>query len=294
MSQFSLGPRPERLIPYVKAALAIRPDLTHLVPPPGPRPVWMKDNNAYEAGNFIDKDEYYKAYALIPRKVRRRIRKGRHQPCPRCRSERTDGRYRLSGTEEGSRNSSLNSSATSAPLFEKNKVPRRDLARNLQRLEITARFAKTVLDDPSAQKNTSGPSASSGTVHRQLPQLKKEHPDVPVNQRKPTAATGTGNPVQQVRRAANDFAYAFYTWGRMRDYFAAGAEAYMLWNHVLDQNGKNIDKETCPGRRTAAVVIDTDAKKVIWTPMFRAFGTKAAIYPLDRSVLHTTDRCGTR
>jgi glucosylceramidase len=69
----------------------------------------------------------------------------------------------------------------------------------------------------------------------------------------------------------NDFRYAAYTWRKFRDFMRAGSSSYMLWNLVLDEQGKNIDSRL-PWPQNSAVVIDRRTKHVTYTPMY--FATK--------------------
>lgn len=44
----------------------------------------------------------------------------------------------------------------------------------------------------------------------------------------------------------------------------------MLWNMMLDEEGKSIDAES-PWPQNAAIVVNKNTKEVIYTPMFYAF-----------------------
>jgi glucosylceramidase len=284
MQHFTLDRDRKDLIPYVKASLAIRPDLKLWASAWTP-PVWMKDNNDYEAGNFIDKDEYYKAYALYLEKfVEEYGKEGIAVSAVAVQNEPTvvtgypNGGWKPQQFLKFIRD-------FGGPLFAQNKVPAALWLATFNDGDYST-FAKTVLDDPEAKKYV-GAVGLQWDGDKQLPQLKKDHPDIPVIQTETDCGNLHWKPGFNKDRAANDFAYAYYTWGRMRDYFAAGAEAYMLWNIVLDQDGKNIDKKL-PWPQNSAVVIDTGTKKVTWTPMFRAFEHYSRYIPVGSKVLTTT------
>ncbi|WP_438008254.1 hypothetical protein WME89_05810 [Sorangium sp. So ce321] len=53
MASFSIARDREKLIPYIKAAMAVNPEL-HFWGSPWTPPPWMKDNNAYDRGNMKD------------------------------------------------------------------------------------------------------------------------------------------------------------------------------------------------------------------------------------------------
>jgi len=71
-------------------------------------------------------------------------------------------------------------------------------------------------------------------------------------------------------RPQNDWAYGIYTWNKVKAYFDEGVNSYLLWNMVLDEEGKSIDSER-PWPQNAAIVVDKNTKKVIYTPIFYAF-----------------------
>ena len=63
MKDFSIARDEERLLPYIKAALAIRPDITLWSVPWSP-PSWMKTNDNLISGNIKDDDKTLDALAL--------------------------------------------------------------------------------------------------------------------------------------------------------------------------------------------------------------------------------------
>jgi glucosylceramidase len=70
--------------------------------------------------------------------------------------------------------------------------------------------------------------------------------------------------------APNDQAYAVETWGLIRDWIKAGVTAYSAWNMVLDMVGVGIDS-TRVWPQDALLVVDTSAKKLIVTPAYYVF-----------------------
>ena len=63
MSQFSIERDKQKLIPYIKAALAVAPGL-HLWASPWSPPTWMKSNGAFEGGTMKEDDATLQAFAL--------------------------------------------------------------------------------------------------------------------------------------------------------------------------------------------------------------------------------------
>ena len=63
MSKFSIDRDKQKLIPYIKAALAVAPGL-HLWASPWSPPTWMKSNGAFDGGNMKEDDATLQAFAL--------------------------------------------------------------------------------------------------------------------------------------------------------------------------------------------------------------------------------------
>ena len=71
-------------------------------------------------------------------------------------------------------------------------------------------------------------------------------------------------------KAPNDHAYAIETWGLIRDWIVAGVNSYSAWNMVLDTIGTGIDA----GRRwpqNALLTVDTTARTLTATPAYYVF-----------------------
>jgi glucosylceramidase len=70
--------------------------------------------------------------------------------------------------------------------------------------------------------------------------------------------------------APNDQAYAVESWGLIRDWIRAGVTAYSAWNTVLDTVGVGIDT-TRVWPQNALLTVDTSAKKLNITPTYYLF-----------------------
>jgi len=70
--------------------------------------------------------------------------------------------------------------------------------------------------------------------------------------------------------APNDQAYAVESWGLIRDWIKAGVTAYSAWNMVLDTVGVGIDS-TRVWPQDALLVVDTSARTLIVTPAYYVF-----------------------
>jgi glucosylceramidase len=70
--------------------------------------------------------------------------------------------------------------------------------------------------------------------------------------------------------APNDHAYAVETWGLIRDWIKAGVTAYSAWNMVLDTTGVGIDT-TRVWPQDALLTVNTSARTLIVTPAYYVF-----------------------
>jgi glucosylceramidase len=70
--------------------------------------------------------------------------------------------------------------------------------------------------------------------------------------------------------APNDQAYAVESWGLIRDWIKAGVTAYSAWNMVLDTGGVGIDT-TRVWPQDALLTVDTTTQSLIVTPAYYVF-----------------------
>jgi glucosylceramidase len=70
--------------------------------------------------------------------------------------------------------------------------------------------------------------------------------------------------------APNDQAYAVESWGLIRDWIKAGVTAYSAWNMVLDTIGVGIDSARV-WPQDSLLIVDTSSKRLIITPAFYVF-----------------------
>ncbi|MBN1608454.1 MAG: glucosylceramidase [Polyangiaceae bacterium] len=71
-------------------------------------------------------------------------------------------------------------------------------------------------------------------------------------------------------KAPNDDAYAVESWGLLRDWIKAGVSSYSTWNAVLDTEGVGIDSER-RWPQDALLAVDTATKKLNITPAYYVF-----------------------
>jgi glucosylceramidase len=266
MEKFSMARDEEMLIPYIKAAMRYRGDLKVWASAWSP-PTWMKTNGEYEGGSMRDEGPVYAAYALYLAKFVEEYRArgidlymivpqnepGTLTGYPSC--DWTSGQYLVFIRDY------------MGPLFRDRGVEAELWLGTINHSFYEAHVG-TVLSDPAAAAFVKGVGLQWDGLG-QVDLVRADHPDLPIMQ----TETDCGNwpwltgfdPV----RARNDFEYGAYTWRKFNSFISMGCSSYMLWNIVLDESGKNIDKKL-PWPQNSAIVVDRASKAVTYTPMFWA------------------------
>lgn len=70
--------------------------------------------------------------------------------------------------------------------------------------------------------------------------------------------------------APNDYAYAEESWGLFRNWIEKGVNSYMAWNMVLDTSGRSMD-ETRPWAQNSLLTVDRTNDSLIVTPTYFVF-----------------------
>jgi glucosylceramidase len=268
MTKFSIDRDRRMLLPYAKAAKALRPDLMLWASAWSP-PTWMKDNRSFDSGAMLDDPAVYAAYALYLAKF--------------AEAWAAEG-LPISAIAVQNEPTVL----TNYPSCSWRPVQYRTFVRDHLGPELERRGSKTalmlgtfnqgenlehalaVLTDPEAKKFVS----ILGLQWDGLPiaeKALKEKRDLRVWMTETDCGNWHWKPGFNPDKPQNDFVYAAYTWRRMRDYFAGGASVYCLWNIVLDETGKSIDAKR-PWPQNSPIVVDSATRKVTYTPMYYAFG----------------------
>jgi glucosylceramidase len=264
MESFSIDRDRQKLIPYVKAALKVRPSLKIWSSAWTP-PTWMKTNGAFDSGAMKDDPRIYAAYALYLAKFVESYRAegidvfmvvpqnepGQLTQYPSC--DWTPAQYiAFIGDHLG-------------PLFESRAANAEIWAGtfNVPTWDVTS-----VLKDPRAGRFIGGVCLQWGALG-QVGAIHAAFPDMPIMQSETECGNNFWEPGYQATTAPNDFAYGAYTWRKFRDFFAAGSSSYMLWNMVLDERAKNLDAKS-PWPQNSAIVVNRSTRQVTYTPMFWA------------------------
>lgn len=262
MTMFSIDRDREMLIPYIHAALAVKPDIKFWGSPWSPPP-WMKDNDAFNGGNMKSDEQTLQAHALYFARfveeyeaecididhVQPQNEPGYTTNYPSC--AWAGG---LMGTFVGQH---------LAPTFAERGI------------EADIWFG-TLSNDEVYQSHIGGltGAAADAVVGVGLQWNTMSH----VGQ-----LAGQGYLVMQTEHkcgnyrfqpetynstiAPNDHAYGVESWGLIRDWLNAGVHIYSAWNMVLDTRGENLDGWL----QNAPLVVDRQAQQLILTPTYYVF-----------------------
>ena len=264
MAHFSIERDKQRLIPYVKAAQAIRPDLK-LWGSAWTPPTWMKTPAVFDGGAFKDDPAIYRAYALyLARYVESYAAEGIPISMVVPQNEPKElTHYPSCDWNPAQYVTFLRDHA--GPLFKQRGLETQLFIGTINKADWDL---LSVLKDPGAAAYVSGVAVQwSGIAH--VPQVRALRPTLPIVQSETECGNNHWQPGFNPEHPGNDFEYGAHTWRRLHDFFKAGVSSYMLWNMVLDEQGKNIDSER-PWPQNAAIVVDRPSKRAIYTPMFWA------------------------
>jgi glucosylceramidase len=224
MSEFTIDRDSGCLIPYIKAAMNIRPDLKVWGSPWTP-PSWMKTNGAYNGGSLIWDSQTLDAYALYFSKyVQAYWNEGINVYAVHVQNEPI----------YSTRYPSCLWSTTEFRDFIKNHLGPRFQQDNLN-CEIWVgtipdsgtmdSYADTVLKDSTANAYVAGVGYQYGGKNA----IQWTHDNYPSKKLMQTE--------NECGNHENDWTYAEETFGLMKHYFDCWANSYMAWNPVLDETG---------------------------------------------------------
>ncbi|MGK3998563.1 glycoside hydrolase family 30 protein [Sorangium sp. So ce1024] len=272
MESFSIARDREKLIPYIKAALAVRPDL-HLWASPWTPPTWMKSNGAMDGGRMKDDANVLKAYALYFAKfVEAYADEGITIEAIHPQNEPNyETRYpsciwtgplmaKFIGVHLG-------------PTFAERGLTTQIFLGTMSNAESgkDGAILSAVTGDATAMRYVKGfglqwnmMGSVSGLRSRNLPIVQTEHKCGNYHW------NPAGFPPFDENKAPNDHAYAEESWGLIRDWIKAGVTSYLAWNMVLDTAGKNLDSQR-PWPQNALLTVDTATKTLNVTPVYHVF-----------------------
>jgi glucosylceramidase len=261
MRHFSIDRDRELLLPYIRAAQEIRPDLTLFASPWSP-PVWMKQRRRYNGSSLRSEPEVLAAYAHYLRlfveayaaegipvaQIHVQNEPNSDQKFPSClwtgaamrdfirdhlgpRFEGIDCEIWAGTIERG------------AHLGWQPEAFDGDSYQN---------WAHTILSDPGARAYVKG-VGYQWNGKGALAQTRANWPNLPIIQTESECGNGQ-----------NTWAYAFYTFDLIWQYFHFGCSAYVSWNMVLPAGGES----TWGWKQNALISVDSSTGEVTYNPEY--------------------------
>ncbi len=274
MENFSIERDKQDLIPYIKSALAVNPDI-HFWASPWTPPTWMKENikpelSPFDGGNMRDEPSILDAHALyLARFVEEYEKEGIHIEAVHPQNE--------PGWEQ-EYPSCLWTGATLAtyiadhmgPTFEE-RVPGVEIwLGTMSNSNSTDRVA-AVMGNEKARSYVSGIGMQWAMGDGNAPsQYSSMYAGLPLMQTEHICGNFPWVNGTDQSRAPNDHAYALDSWGYFKNWIGKGVNSYSAWNMVLDTVGRSLD-DGRPWAQNALLVVDTQAKQLIATPTYFVF-----------------------
>ncbi len=265
MEKFSIARDKMRLIPYIQAAMAVRPDIRFWGSPWTPPP-WMKDNGQYDKGNMKNDPETLQAHALYLTKFVEEYAKegikidvihpqnepGYLQDYPSC---------GWTGTQMANFIKTY-----LGPTFAEHNLTTKIFIGTMSNPTVDKDILNAVVADPGAKAVIKGFGLQWGmrgaydqaNLDKKLEIWQTEH------------QCGNFPNGNNANKAPNDFAYGVESWGYIRDWIKKGVNHYSAWNMVLDTVGRSLDTVR-PWAQNALLVVDVQGKKLIATPAYYVF-----------------------
>ena len=273
MEHFSIDRDKVRLIPYIKAALEVKPDLRLWASPWSP-PAWMKDSNNIDGtdadesftSHMLSDAQTLQAYALyFARFIEAYSAEGIHVEHVQPQNEPGYAtRYPSCLWDAGLLGSfvgdylgpTLQSEGLDTEIWF-GTLSNEDTYNDHMGGLTGAAASYTV--GVGLQWNTIGHVQTLANQGYLVIQTEHKCGNYPWE----TATFNPNNP-------PNDHAYAIESWGLIRDWIQAGVHVYSAWNMVLDTLGQNLDEyRTWP--QNALLTVDRNTKTLTATPAYFVF-----------------------
>jgi glucosylceramidase len=293
MAMFSIERDKQKLIPYVKAAQAVNPNLRFWASPWTP-PTWMKSSpyqspgnpvNAFDGGSMKSDAATLQAHALYFVKfiaayaeqgikidyIAPQNEPNYSQNYPSCIWSPTTFTTFIN-TYLGPALEKANPTAQIMLGTMSNSNSNADVA-----------VANAVLADSKAKSYAKVIGVQWGMSDaNQVNNLKSKGAGIPIWL---TEHKCGGNPGANVSTAPNDLGYAKDSWGYIRDAVHNGLTAYNSWNMVLDKGGKGIDNTRVWAQNALLVA---DSGKITKTPAYYVFRHISEFVQPGAKVVSTT------
>jgi len=250
MEQFSIARDQRYLIPYVRAAMSIQPDLSLFASPWSP-PTWMKQPRVYNYGVLRWEPEILEAYALyLLRFVQAYQAVGLPVHQLHIQNEPNSDQKFPSCVWTGAKMRDFIRDYL-GPRFREADLACEIWAGTIERPDYDA-WAHTILVDARARAFVSGIGyqwAGKGAVqrtHQSWPALRLLQTE---------SECGDGN---------NTWDYAHYVFTQLHHYLSNGVNGYVYWNMVLPPGGRS----TWGWTQNSMITVDTTRQTVTYNPEF--------------------------
>ena len=250
LDHFSLDRDRKLLIPYIKAAMAIRPDLKVWGSAWSP-PAWMKDSKKYNGGSLIWEKPMRQTYAHYLAKAAQAYRQeGLNFYAVHVQNEPASTQKFPSCIWNGDQLRDFIRDDL-GPLFQQEHIDAQIWLGTINSSDFK-HFIQPTLDDKAARAFISGVGLQWDGKNT-LTAMHTLYPDVKLMQ----TETECGN-------GSNDWRYAEETFGLMKRYLDNGVSSYMQWNMVLDETGNS----SWGWRQCAPITVDSKTLEVRYNPQF--------------------------
>jgi len=273
LASFSIERDKAKLIPFIKAAQAVRPNI-RLWATPWTAPTWMKQGpfagsmtTPFDGGSIKTDAQTMTALAqYFVSFVRAYAQEGITVEAIGAQNEPNyTGTYPTCGWSPGPYATFIGQYL--APAVAASGLPTKIILGTLNGGGSDPQIVTSVMNDPAARAAVSVLGFQWG-MQSHIGEAKKY--GLPIWQTEHRCGNYPWMKPFNMAMAPNDQAYAVESWGLIRDWIRAGVTAYSAWNMVLDTVGVGIDS-TRVWPQDALLTVDTTAKTLIVTPAYYVF-----------------------
>ncbi|HEX2954319.1 MAG TPA: glycosyl hydrolase [Bacillota bacterium] len=259
MERFSIERDRRYIIPYIKSAMAYRPDLSLFASPWSP-PIWMKSPRAYNYGTLVWEKKNLQAYArYFSEFVQAYQAEGIRIHQVHVQNEPMSDQKFPSCLWTGEQFREFIREYL-GPQFERDGLDTEIWLGTLNGPEVDERFLRTgydqyanlVLSDPEARKYIRGVSYQ-WCGKNAVQQTYLSWPEMKLMQSENECGDGQ-----------NTWEYARYVFNLFRHYFMNGVGSYIYWNMVLPPGGRS----TWGWRQNSLITVDPSTQEVVYNPEY--------------------------
>ncbi len=268
MDSFSIARDRENLIPYIKAALAVKSGIRFWASPWSP-PTWMKDNNAFDRGNLLNDAQTLDAHALyLARFVEEYASEGINIEAIHPQNEPGwEQDYPSCGWDPQTYTTYIANHL--GPLFS-TRLPDVEIwLGTMSNGDIGSSIVSAVMANTTARGYIDGISLQWELGDSNFPTQYAANYSVPIMQSEHKCGNYPWESGYQ-STAPNDHAYAVESWGLFKNWIGKGVNSYLAWNMVLDDVGLNMDVVR-PWAQNALLAVNVGSGQLIITPTYYVF-----------------------